>query len=145
MRHGCFFALTFACLTLIGWSEQTKANPLIGAWEISESKWNNEASQLPEPRAVKIYSTENVMYSYYDLQKPDQVLIGAGSYSYVDGVVSETISNHSNKEFIGSIFKFEIIFKNGLISFTCSQRFLTSKLPYYIIAMRRTGSLENFI
>lgn len=123
-----FFALTFACLTLIGWSEQTKANPLIGAWEISESKWNNEASQLPEPRAVKIYSTENVMYSYYDLQKPDQVLIGAGSYSYVDGVVSETISNHSNKELIGSIFKFEISMSDDKNTFRQTVMFGENKL-----------------
>ena len=123
-----FFALTFACLTLIGWSEQTKANPLIGAWEISESKWNNEASQLPEPRAVKIYSTENVMYSYYDLQKPDQVLIGAGSYSYVDGIVSETISNHSNKELIGSIFKFEISMSDDKNTFRQTVMFGENKL-----------------
>ena len=123
-----FFALTFACLTLIGWSEQTKANPLIGAWEISESKWNNEATQLPEPRAVKIYSTENVMYSYYDLQKPDQVLIGAGSYSYVDGVVSETISNHSNKELIGSIFKFEISMSDDKNTFRQTVMFGENKL-----------------
>ena len=39
-------------------SQQAIANPLMGAWEIAESKWNNENVKLPEPRAVKIYSAE---------------------------------------------------------------------------------------
>jgi hypothetical protein len=68
------------------------------------------------------------MYSYYDLQKPDQVLIGAGSYSYVDGVVSETISNHSNKELIGSIFKFEISMSDDKNTFRQTVMFGENKL-----------------
>jgi hypothetical protein len=122
------YAFKFAFLTLMFLSQQAVANPLMGAWEIAESKWNNEKVKLPEPRAVKIYSAENFMYSYYDISKPEGVLIGQGSYVFSDGNVSETISNHSNKELIGEVYKFEISFSEDKSTFSQTVMFGENKL-----------------
>ena len=40
------YAFKFAFLTLMFLSQQAIANPLMGAWEIAESKWNNENVKL---------------------------------------------------------------------------------------------------
>ncbi|CAI8300900.1 MAG: Uncharacterised protein [Hyphomonas sp. TMED17] len=86
----------------------TAEQSMQGAWVIESSTWDGESIALSAPYPVKIYSTENFMYTYHDVSKPGETFVGAGSYNYDEGTMTETIMNHSNRELIGEVFSFEI-------------------------------------
>ena len=81
-------------------SHSAKDQDMEGAWFLVESKWNNELMQLCKPEMTKIYSQGVVLYTWYEATESNacnKLSIGQGTYALVDGVVTETITNHSNK------------------------------------------------
>ena len=85
-------------------SHSAKDQDMEGAWFLVESKWNNELMQLCKPEMTKIYSQGVVLYTWYEATESNacnKLSIGQGTYALVDGVVTETITNHSNKNLIG--------------------------------------------
>ena len=84
------------------------ANPsLQGVWEIASTSYDDEVITLREPRQIKIFTSKRVIYTYYfevSEQQPHYLSVGHGTYSYADGILRETIVNHSNPELIGGTF-----------------------------------------
>ena len=85
------------------------ANPTLqGVWEIASTSYDDEAVTLREPRQIKIFTSERVIYTYYydvSEQQPHYLSVGHGTYSYADGILRETIVNHSRPDLIGQIFE----------------------------------------
>jgi len=79
-----------------------------GAWVIEATTWEGETVALTAPYPVKIYSSEHFMYTYNNLAEPGETFVGAGSYTYNDGTMTETIVDHSKRELIGEVFSFDI-------------------------------------
>jgi hypothetical protein len=115
--------ISSVCLGLIACNDtrvdnsESVKNPIQGAWVISENKWNGEVFDLPEPHATKIYSAGTVMYTYYDAENDGQLSVGAGVYTYEDGNITETITNHSRKDLIGQKFSLRVELSEDLQTF----------------------------
>ncbi len=74
-----------------------------------------------EPRQIKIFTSERVIYTDYcevSEQLPHFRCVGHGTYSYVDGILIETIVNHSNPDLIGQIFELTVSVSEDDNSFT---------------------------
>ena len=74
-----------------------------------------------EPRQIKIFTSERVIYTDYcevSEQLPHFLYVGHGTYSYVDGILIETIVNHSNPDLIGQIFELTVSVSEDDNSFT---------------------------
>ncbi len=73
------------------------ANPALqGVWEIANTSHDGKAVTLSEPRQIKIFTSERVIYTYYywvSEQLPHFLYVGHGTYSYVDGILRGTIVN----------------------------------------------------
>lgn len=95
-------------------------HPLMGAWVIKTSLWNGQEVDLPQPRSMKIYSKEHVIYTYYEYRAGGQVVapvdpsdiepelaVGLGTYQYDGSKLTEFILNHSYEGNIGLTFTFE--------------------------------------
>ncbi len=98
------------------------ADPALqGVWEIDSTSYDDEAVTLREPRQIKIFTSERVIYTYYyevSEQQPHYLSVGHGTYSYADGILRETIVNHSNPDLIGQIFEVAVSVREDANSFT---------------------------
>ena len=98
------------------------ADPALqGVWEIASTSYDDEAVTLREPRQIKIFTSERVIYTYYyevSEQQPNYLSVGHGTYSYADGILRETIVNHSNPDLIGQIFEVTVSVREDANSFT---------------------------
>ena len=98
------------------------ADPALqGVWEIANTSYDDEAVTLREPRQIKIFTSERVIYTYYyevSEQQPNYLSVGHGTYSYADGILRETIVNHSNPDLIGQIFEVTVSVREDANSFT---------------------------
>ena len=98
------------------------ADPALqGVWEIASTSYDDEAVTLREPRQIKIFTSERVIYTYYyeaSEQQPHYLSVGHGTYSYADGILRETIVNHSNPDLIGQIFEVTVSVREDANSFT---------------------------
>ena len=98
------------------------ADPALqGVWEIASTSYDDEAVPLREPRQIKIFTSERVIYTYYyevSEQQPNYLSVGHGTYSYADGILRETIVNHSNPDLIGQIFEVTVSVREDANSFT---------------------------
>ena len=98
------------------------ADPALqGVWEIASTSYDDEAVTLREPRQIKIFTSERVIYTYYyevSEQQPHYLSVGHGTYSYSDGILRETIVNHSNPDLIGQIFEVTVSVSEDASSFT---------------------------
>ena len=98
------------------------ADPALqGVWEIASTSYDDEAVTLREPRQIKIFASERVIYTYYyevSEQQPNYLSVGHGTYSYADGILRETIVNHSNPDLIGQIFEVTVSVREDANSFT---------------------------
>ena len=98
------------------------ADPALqGVWEIASTSYDDEAVTLHEPRQIKIFTSERVIYTYYyevSEQQPHYLSVGHGTYSYADGILRETIVNHSNPDLIGQIFEVTVSVSDDDNSFT---------------------------
>ena len=109
-------------------SHSAKDQDMEGAWILVESKWNNELMQLCKPEMTKIYSQGVVLYTWYEATESNacnKLSIGQGTYTLADGIVTETITNHSNKNLIGESFTYKPNFF-GIFSIkysTCESKF----------------------
>ena len=98
------------------------ADPALqGVWEIASTSYDDEAVTLREPRQIKIFTSERVIYTYYyevSEQQPHYLSVGHGTYSYTDGILRETIVNHSNPDLIGQVFDVTVSVSEDDNSFT---------------------------
>ena len=98
------------------------ADPALqGVWEIASTSYDDEAVTLREPRQIKIFTSERVIYTDYcevSEQLPHFLCVGHGTHSYVDGILIETIVNHSNPDLIGQIFEVTVSVREDANSFT---------------------------
>ena len=98
------------------------ADPALqGVWEIASTSYDDEAITLREPRQIKIFTSKRVIYTYYfevSEQQPHYLSVGHGTYSYADGILRETIVNHSNRELIGETFEVTVTVSEDDNSFT---------------------------
>ena len=98
------------------------ANPTLqGVWEISSTSYDDEVVNPREPRQIKIFTSERVIYNhFYEVseQRPSYLFVGHGTYSYADGILRETIVNHSNPDLIGQIFEVTVAVSEDDNSFT---------------------------
>ena len=77
---------------------------------MAESKWNNQAVELCQPKMTKIYAEGVVMYTWYESSEDNfcnKLSVGQGTYVLKDGIVTETITNHSNGALIGQSFSYK--------------------------------------
>ena len=78
------------------------ADPALqGVWENASTSYDDEAVTLREPRQIKIFTSERVIYTYYyevSEQQPHYLSVSHGTYLYADGILRETFFNHSNPE-----------------------------------------------
>ena len=105
-----FLMMGLLSMSINVFSHSAKDLDMEGAWILVESKWNNELMQLCKPEMTKIYSQGVVMYTWYEATESNaynKLSIGQGTYTLVDGVVTETITNHSNKNLIGETFSYK--------------------------------------
>ena len=88
------------------------ADPTLrGVWQIASTSYDDEVITLREPRQIKIFTSERVIYTYYyevSEEQPHYLSVGHGTYSYDAGSLTETIENHSNPDLIGETFKVEV-------------------------------------
>ncbi len=98
------------------------ANPTLqGVWEIASTSYDDEVVTPREPRQIKIFTSQRVIYTYYyevSEQQPHYLSVGHGPYTYADGILRETIVNHSNPDLIGQIFEVTVSVDEGDNSFT---------------------------
>ena len=98
------------------------ADPALkGVWEIARTSYDDKAVTLREPREIKRFTSERVIYAYYyevSEQQPHYLSVGHGTYSYADGILRETIVNHSNPDLIGQIFEVTVAVSEDDNSFT---------------------------
>ena len=98
------------------------ADPALkGVWEIARTSYDDKAVSLREPRQIKIFTSERVIYTYYyevSEQQPNYLSVGHGTYSYADGILRETIVNHSNLDLIGQVFDVTVSVSKDDNSFT---------------------------
>ena len=98
------------------------ANPALqGVWEIASTSYDDEVVTLREPRQIKIFTSERVIYTYYyevSEQHPHYLSVGHGTYSYEDGSLTETIENHSSPDLIGQTFEVEVSVSSDGNTFT---------------------------
>ena len=62
-----------------------------------------------------------MIYTYYyevSEQQPHYLSVGHGTYSYTDGILRETIVNHSNLDLIGQVFDVTVSVSEDDNSFT---------------------------
>ena len=73
------------------------ADPALqGVWEIASTSYDDEVVTLREPRQIKIFTSERVIYTYYyevSEQQPHYLQVGHETYSYTDDILRETIVN----------------------------------------------------
>ncbi len=110
-------------LTILLFTATTvSAEPTLrGTWEIASTFYDEEAVTLREPRQIKIFTPERVIYTYYfevSEEKPHYLSVGHGTYSYEAGSLTETIENHSNPDLIGETFEVEVSVSADGNSFT---------------------------
>ena len=106
------FIIFLISFSLNAFSHSAKDQDMEGTWVLVESKWNNELMQLCKPEMTKIYSQGVVLYTWYEASESNacnKLSIGQGTYILTDGVVTETIINHSNKNLIGESFTYNLI------------------------------------
>ena len=98
------------------------ANPALqGVWEIASTSYDDEVVTLRDPRQIKIFTSERVIYTYYyevSEEQPHYLSVGHGTYSYEAGSLTETIENHSNPDLIGETFEVEVSVSADGNSFT---------------------------
>ena len=60
------------------------ADPALkGVWEIARTSYDDKAVSLREPRQIKIFTSERVLYTYYyevPEQQPHHLSVGHGTY-----------------------------------------------------------------
>ena len=84
---------------------------LVGVWQIQSTVYDGEAQSIRTPKQIKIFTEERVFYTYYDpnLGTAEPLLaVGHGTYTLNDGMLSETIFNHSNAALIGETFSVSV-------------------------------------
>ena len=97
-------------ISLDAFAHSAQNKDMEGAWFLVESKWNTELMQLCKPEMTKIYSQGVVLYTWYEATESNacnKLSIGQGTYTLTDGIVTETITNHSNKNLIGESFTYK--------------------------------------
>ena len=108
--------------TLLLAATTVSADPALqGVWEIASTTYDDETIALREPRQIKIFTSERVIYAYYyevSQQQPHYLSVGHGSYTYADGILKETMVNHSNPNLIGQIFEVTVSISEDDNSFT---------------------------
>ena len=108
--------------TLLLAATTVSADPALqGVWEIASTTYDDETIALREPRQIKIFTSERVIYTYYyevSQQQPHYLSVGHGSYTYADGILKETMVNHSNPNLIGQIFEVTVSISEDDNSFT---------------------------
>ena len=115
MLRALFAILLFTALP-------ASADPTLeGVWRIASTSYDDEMVTILEPRQIKIFTGEHVFYTYYlkvSEQRPNYLSVGHGTYSYADGVLRETIENHSNRDLIGKKFEVAVSVTEDKNSFT---------------------------
>lgn len=98
------------------------ADPVLrGVWEIARTSYDDKAVTLRESREIKRFTSERVIHAYYyevSEQQPHYLSVGHGTYLYADGILRETIVNHSNPYLIGQIFEVTVSVSEDDNSFT---------------------------
>ena len=115
MRRAVFAVLCFIA------TAASADSALQGAWEIASTTYDDEVITLREPRQIKIFTAERVIYTYYyevSEQLPHYLSVGHGTYSYEDGLLRETIVNHSNPNLIDQSFEVTVSVSEDENSFT---------------------------
>ena len=97
-------------------------------WELDRMSWNDTTITPLEPRQVKIYTDSHVMYSWYNISEDSTLSIGFGTYTYTSGIMTKTITNHNNPEFLGQSFSFKVKLNNQNSSFDQDVMFGDNKL-----------------
>ena len=109
-----FLSYILILLTFIAFPHKAAKGDLEGAWVLVETSWNGEFFEVESPLPVKLYAYGNVIYTYYEDGK---LGVGHGEYIMDKGLVSETITNHSNLDLIGQSFSYEPNFMGDKKSF----------------------------
>lgn len=112
---------TLLAVLLLAGTTASADPALRGVWEIASTSYDDETIALREPRQIKIFTSERVIYTYYyevSQQQPHYLSVGHGTYSYADGILKETIVNHSNPDLIGQIFEVTVSVSEDDNSFT---------------------------
>ena len=112
---------TLLAVLLLAGTTASADPALRGVWEIASTSYDDETIALREPRQIKIFTSERVIYTYYyevSEQQPNYLSVGHGTYSYADGILRETIVNHSNPDLIGQIFEVTVSVSEDASSFT---------------------------
>lgn len=112
---------TLLAVLLLAGTTASADPALRGVWEIASTSYDDETIALREPRQIKIFTSERVIYTYYyevSQQQPHYLSVGHGTYSYADGILKETIVNHSNPDLIGQIFEVTVLVSEDDNSFT---------------------------
>ena len=105
-----FYALITLVFSFNVFSHSANDGDLEGTWILAESKWNNQAVELCQPKMTKIYAEGVVMYTWYESSEDNfcnKLCVGQGTYELKDGIVTETITNHSNSALIGQSFSYK--------------------------------------
>lgn len=102
---------TLSLLLMLSSSAFAQDTSLQGVWLISSTEYDGEIVDLPQPPQIKIFTSERVIYTYYNPLSDDQpayLSVGHGTYAYENGSLTETIDNHSNPDLIGETFEVEV-------------------------------------
>ena len=102
---------TLSLLLMLSSSAFAQDASLQGVWIISSTEYDGEIVDLPQPPQIKIFTSERVIYTYYNPLSDDQpayLSVGHGTYAYENGSLTETIDNHSNPDLIGETFEVEV-------------------------------------
>lgn len=112
---------TLLAILLLTATTVSADSSLQGVWEIASTFYDDEVVPLREPRQIKIFTSKRVIYTYYygvSEQQPHYLSVGHGIYSHADGILRETIVNHSNPDLIGQIFEVTVSVSEDANSFT---------------------------
>ena len=113
-------------LTFQAFSHSANDQDLEGTWILVESKWNDQLISQCDPVSTKIYAQGIVMYTYYqntEANACNKLSVGQATYSLTNGIVNETITNHSESNLIGEIFTYKPNFMFDKKSFVQEVKF----------------------
>jgi len=102
---------SLSILLILSFNAWAQDATLQGVWLISSTEYDGEIVDLPQPPQIKIFTSERVIYTYYNPLSDDQpayLSVGHGTYAYENGSLTETIDNHSNPDLIGETFEVEV-------------------------------------
>lgn len=105
------FVMIFVTIFYFTSCDSAPKNPLIGVWELEASSWNGENMTLEEPKMVKVFTNNHVIFNYYEpnlIENETLLATAFGNYSFADGKLKEVIKNHTRSDNIGNEYDIEV-------------------------------------